>query len=210
MKFPLRALAIPVTLFSLALPVSPNRTAAQQIDLFHYSPTTAELTVASFRGTAASHGLFLLDSKSSPSLIVERPQLDLLQWNRPVVATSPGMIEKMETAFYCNDTPFIDQVRLPMAALWRGHIRLTVVESDVTTANFVMGLPGGGALHSLSLTGSGYVAVHAPPSDQLVGLHMTFYPRGSPAQPRENSGWHGLEYAFRAGKSFFRPTSAQP
>jgi hypothetical protein len=110
----------------------------------------------------------------------------------------------MEAAFSCNDTPFIDQVRLPVAALWHGKLKLTGFESDVTTANFVLGLPGAGTLHSLSLTGSGHLATHAPPSDQLVGMHLTFSMGGADSNALDNSGLHGLQYLARSGRNFLQ------
>jgi len=114
------------------------------------------------------------------------------------------MIEKMEAAFSCNDTPFIDQVRLPVAALWRGRVRLTGFESDVTTANFVFGLPGAGTLRSLSLTGSGHLAMHTPPSDQLIGMHLTFYMDGGVSGAQDNSGLRGMQYLVRSGRNFLQ------
>ena len=123
---------------------------------------------------------------------------------RPLIVSSPDTIERMEGAFYCNDTPFIDQVRLPVAALWHGRVRLTGFESDVTTANFVLGLPGAGTLTSLSLTGSGHLATKAPPSDQVVGMHLTFSLGGAPTEAVDNSGLHGLEYLARGGRNFLQ------
>lgn len=122
--------------------------------------------------------------------------------SRPLQFSAGGMIERMEAAFYCNDTPFIDQVRLPMAALWGGRVKLVGFESDVTTANFVLGLPGAGLLTSLSMTGSGHLAVRTPPSDQLVGVHMTFNLRGTEVEPLDNSGLHGMQYLVRASRGF--------
>ena len=120
-----------------------------------------------------------------------------------------GMIERMEAAFYCNDTPFIDQVRLPMAALWGGRVRLVGFESDVTTANFVLGLPGAGLLTSLSMTGSGHLAMRTPPSDQLIGLHMTFNLHGTDVEPLDNSGLHGMQFLARAGRGFFQSVASR-
>jgi hypothetical protein len=122
---------------------------------------------------------------------------------RPLQFSSGGMIERMEAAFYCNDTPFIDQVRLPMAALWGGRVKLVGFESDVTTANFVLGLPGAGLLTSLSMTGSGHLAMRTPPSDQLVGVHMTFNLHGT-VEPLDNSGLHGMQYLVRASRGFLQ------
>lgn len=133
-----------------------------------------------------------------------RPQLSSALLTKPPHISAPDTIERMEAAFSCNDTPFIDQVRLPVAALWHGRVRLTGFESDITTANFVLGLPGAGTLANLSLTGSGHLAIHAPPSDQLVGMHLTFSIGSEGAGALDNSGLHGLQYLARTGRSFFQ------
>lgn len=133
-----------------------------------------------------------------------RPADNSLFLTRPLQFGSAGIIGRMEAAFYCNDTPFIDQVRLPMAALWGGRVKLVGFESDVTTANFVLGLPGAGLLTSLSMTGSGHLATRTPPSDQLVGVHMTFNLHGSEVEALDNSGLHGMQYLVRASRGFFQ------
>jgi hypothetical protein len=133
-----------------------------------------------------------------------RPTANSLSLERPLQFGSAGIIGRMEAAFYCNDTPFIDQVRLPMAAFWGGRVKLIGFESDVTTANFVLGLPGAGLLTSLSMTGSGHLAMRTPPSDQLVGVHMTLNLHGSEVEAFDNSGLRGMQYLVRASRSFFQ------
>jgi hypothetical protein len=133
-----------------------------------------------------------------------RPANSTVFPSKPLQFSSGGIIERMEAAFYCNDTPFIDQVRLPMAALWGGRVKLVGFESDVTTANFVLGLPGAGLLTSLSMTGSGHLAMRTPPSDQLVGVHMSFNLHGTDVEALDNSGLHGMQYLVRASRGFFQ------
>ena len=130
-----------------------------------------------------------------------RVHLDASPFERSAWNSTPRTIQRMESAFSCNDTPFVDQVRLPLATFWRGRVKLTGFESDVTTANFVLGLPGQGALHSLSAFGNAFVATHTPPSDQLAGIHMTFSWRPASADSSENSGRRGIEYLVRASRS---------
>ena len=143
-------------------------------------------------------------SPGAQSYFSLRPRSDSVTFERPIWNSSPGTIQRMESAFYCNDTPFVDQVRLPLAALWHGRVKLVGFESDVTTANFVMGLPGQGALHNLSaFGGNGFLAVHTPPSDQLAGINMTFSWHGNEAESGESSGLHGIEHLLRAGRGFF-------
>lgn len=134
-------------------------------------------------------------SKFSRSVDRSAPFAAIVVRERPA-----STIERMEAAFHCNDTPFIDQVRLPLATLWGGRIKLVGFESDVTTANFVLGLPGGGTLHSLSMFGSGHLATWTPPSDQLVGMNMMFTLRDREIHAMDVSGVRGLQHAMRAGR----------
>jgi hypothetical protein len=138
------------------------------------------------------------------SYISPRPRSDSTSFDKSFWTPSSGAIQRMESAFYCNDTPFVDQVRLPLATFWRGRVKLVGFESDVTTANFVMGLPGQGALHNLSaFGGNGFLAVHTPPSDQLAGINMTFSWRGSAVESGESSGLRGIEHLVHASRGFF-------
>jgi hypothetical protein len=133
-----------------------------------------------------------------------RPPAVSSSFLKPLKTNNLSTIGRMEAAFYCNDTPFIDQVRLPLATLWGGRLKLVGFESDVTTANFVLGLPGGGTLPNLSMMGSGHLAMHTPPSDQLTGIHLTINLRGSGVEGVDNSGLHGLQYVVRAGRGFLQ------
>jgi hypothetical protein len=137
------------------------------------------------------------------SYILPRPRLDSYSFDKSLWTSSPGAIQRMESAFYCNDTPFVDQVRLPLATFWRGRVKFVGFESDVTTANFVMGLPGQGALHNLSaFGGNGFLAVHTPPSDQLAGINMTFSWHAGSVETGESSGLHGIEHLVHASRGF--------
>jgi hypothetical protein len=138
------------------------------------------------------------------SYILLRPRSDSTSFDKSLWTSSPGAIQRMESAFYCNDTPFVDQVRFPLATFWRGRVKLVGFESDVTTANFVMGLPGQGSLHNLSaFGGNGFLAVHTPPSDQLAGINMTFSWRGGDVASGESSGLRGIEHLVHASRGFF-------
>ena len=139
--------------------------------------------------------------ESATSYISPRGHLEYSPFEKAVWNSTPGTIQRMESAFSCNDTPFVDQVRLPLATFWRGRVKLTGFESDVTTANFVLGLPGQGALHSLNAFGNAFLATHTPPSDQLAGIHMTFSWRPVSTESSENSGRRGIEYLVRASRS---------
>jgi hypothetical protein len=128
---------------------------------------------------------------------------------KPAPTTGATTIDRMEAAFYCNDTPFVDQVRLPLASLWGGRLKVVAFESDVTTANFVLGLPGGGTLRSLGMFSSGHLATHTPPSDQLTGVHLTFNLRGSEVGSLDNSGLHGLQHVMRTSRDFFQSVTGR-
>ena len=130
-------------------------------------------------------------------------------FTKPVATTNLTTIDRMEAAFSCNDTPFVDQVRFPLASLWRGRLKVVGIESDVTTANFVLGLPGGGTLPSLGMFSSGHLVTHTPPSLQLTGIHLMFDLRGSEIASTDNSGLHGLQYVMRAGRGFLQSVTGR-
>ena len=128
---------------------------------------------------------------------------------KPVAANNLTTIDRMEAAFSCNDTAFVDQVRFPLASLWRGRLKVVAIESDVTTANFVLGLPGGGTLPSLGMFSSGHLATHTPPSLQLTGIHLMFDVRGREIASTDNSGLHGLQYMIRASRGFLQSVTGR-
>jgi hypothetical protein len=169
--------------------------------LLHIDPVreTADFALA----PSAHRFNYDLMPDGAQSYISPRPRSDSSSFDKSLWTSSPGAIQRMESAFYCNDTPFVDQVRFPLATFWRGRVKLVGFESDVTTANFVMGLPGQGALHNLSaFGGNGFLAVHTPPSDQLAGIHMTFSWRGSDVESGESSGLRGIEFLVHASRGF--------
>jgi hypothetical protein len=180
---------------------------AQQVEPATAIPHADKPPVKWFHSGISANSTFTLGlpaSSHSRDFSIDRPGELSSLWSKPPQPTSLGTIAKMEAAFHCNDTPFIDQVRLPLASLWGGRVKLIGMESDVTTANFVLGLPGAGILQNFSMMGSGHLATHIPPSDQLVGMHLTFYLRGGEVGAHDNSGLHGAQYLVRASRDFIQ------
>jgi hypothetical protein len=130
-------------------------------------------------------------------------------FTKPVATNNPTTIDRMEAAFSCNDTPFVDQVRFPLASIWGGRVKVVGIESDVTTANFVLGLPGGGTLPSLGMFSSGHLVTHTPPSLQLTGIHLIVNLRGSEIAATDNSGLHGLQYVMRASRGVLQSVTGR-
>jgi hypothetical protein len=157
------------------------------------------------RQTLSAHDVRInLMSGGGQGYIFLRSRSDFTAFDKPIWTSYPGTIQRMESAFYCNDTPFVDQVRLPLATFWRGRVKLIGFESDVTTANFVMGLPGQGALHNLSaFGGNGFLAVHTPPSDQLAGINMTLTWHPSGVESGDSSALRGIIYLVHASRGVF-------
>jgi hypothetical protein len=48
------------------------------------------------------------------------------------------------------------------------------------------------------------LATHAPASDQLAGLHLTFSLDGGESSSFDNSGLRGLQYLARSGRNFLQ------
>ena len=198
------------TLFgiSLALLLTPPAVAQNAVPPLPSSTEKASGFVGRFHSEKAEISLIRLnlsrfDFQIDSSSQTANPSADsLFPYTFHYSPNRGSYINQMESAFYCNDTPFVDQVRLPFASLWGGRLRVVAFESDVATANFVLGLPGGGTLKSLSMFGSGHLATHTPPSDQLVGMNMTLHLGGSPQENHDNSGLRGLRYVVRTSREF--------
>lgn len=197
-------LLIRLALLAFSVAASPLR-AQQWVSVQNSAPSPAGVSGYSIESSwfspAFDFRLHLMPG-SAPGYSGPRARMNPSIFSKPIWSSSPGTIERMEAAFYCNDTPFVDQVRLPLATFWGGRVKLTGFESDVTTANFVLGLPGQGALHNLSAFGNAFLATHTPPSDQLAGIHMTFTWRGSLVESGDSSGLRGLEYLVHASRGF--------
>src|SRR6201998_4533768 len=175
---------------------------SQKQPLLHTDPVPNLMDFALVPSAHDFHIDLMLASEQSYSS--SRVRSDFSGFDKPSRTSSPGAIQRMESAFYCNDTPFVDQVRLPLATFWRGRVKLVGFESDVTTANVVMGLPGQGALHNLSaFGGNGFLAVHTPPSDQLTGISMTFSWHPGAADSADSSALRGIEYLVHASRGHF-------
>ena len=90
----------------------------------------------------------------------------------------PATIQRMESAFYCNDTPFVDQVRLaPRHLLARSRVKLDWLRKRHHQPPISSWASPDRALHNLSaFGGNGFLAVHTPPLRiNSAGINMTFY-----------------------------------
>jgi hypothetical protein len=48
-----------------------------------------------------------------------------------------GLIDRLEASVTFLDTPFAEQVHLPVATLWGGRMKLRGFESTITTADIL-------------------------------------------------------------------------
>jgi len=117
---------------------------------------------------------------------------------------SPRVIRRMQASFQSLDTPFLSVVRLPLASIWRGRIKVDGFESDLPTDYILWGLPGAGTLQGLRWEGGGHIGVIVPESDDSYGLHLTLHLHAGAVEAGDNCAWHGMQQVVRAGRYFFR------
>jgi hypothetical protein len=117
---------------------------------------------------------------------------------------SARVISRMQASIQSLDTPFLSVVRLPLASLWRGRIKVDGFESDLPTDYILWGLPGAGTVQGLSWSGGGHMGVIVPASDDSYGLHLTLHLHASAVEAGDNCTWHGMQQVVRAGRYFFR------
>jgi hypothetical protein len=164
------------------------------------SPT---MNVNPFSSVAPSSAFHFSAALSEPKSDFARDAANPRLTTGATFSSDYGFIDRMEAAFICLDTPFAEQIRLPVVSLWHGRLKFDIVTTNLTTADFVWGLPGAGSFHILSM-GSGFVALHAPKSDQASGIHVTLHPRGSETQSPDDSLIRGIAHALRAGRDLLQ------
>jgi hypothetical protein len=113
------------------------------------------------------------------------------------------VIDRMESAVTFLDTPFAEQVHLPLASLWGGRVKLRGFESNISTADILWGLPGAGSWNILRMGGVSFPAVRIPQSSQAYGMHLAFHFRGSPVAPDDNAVVHGVNRLLHARRYLF-------
>jgi hypothetical protein len=78
------------------------------------------------------------------------------------------------------------------------------LESNGTTADFVLGLLGAETVPGLSLAVSGHLATRTPPSDQLVGMHLALQLHEGEVGAQDHSGLQGMQRLMRASRDPFQ------
>jgi hypothetical protein len=116
-----------------------------------------------------------------------------------------GLIDRLEASVTFLDTPFAEQVHLPVASLWGGRMKLRGFESTITTADILWGLPGAGSWSILHMGGRSFYAVRIPQEAQAYGMHLALHFRGSPTEPGDNAVVHGVGHFLHASRDLFHP-----
>lgn len=89
-----------------------------------------------------------------------------------------------------SQTPFVQQISMPLARIWGGHVQVKGFASFDSMENLLWGLPASGNLPARSVTTQSHVGVWAPSQEQSFGLTLTLH--------RGGQGTFG--YALRPGE----------
>ena len=116
-----------------------------------------------------------------------------------------GFIDHLEASVTLMDTPFAEQVHLPVASLWGGRMKLRGFESTITTADILWGLPGAGSWQVLHMGGRSFYAVRIPQEAQAYGMYLALHFHGNPTEPGDNAVVHGVGRVLHASRDFFHP-----
>jgi hypothetical protein len=170
-------------------PESPSRLTSSFALKQPFDPALAPGTVPSF---VANH----FASPSKPSLLL----LPNARFTRDF-----GLIDRLEASVTFLDTPFAEQVHLPIASLWGGRLKLRGFESRITTADILWGLPGAGSWSILHMGGRSFYAVRLPQEAQAYGMDLALHLRGGSGEPGDNAVVHGLGRALHAGRDLLHP-----
>jgi len=93
-----------------------------------------------------------------------------------------------------SETPFLQQVRMPLGAFFRGRICLDGYNAVTPMEHIERGLPGGGSMDAWSPSPMGHGGMILPKDDTRYGLSLTFYSAGNTEETRgaklnEIVGW---------------------
>ncbi len=168
------------------------------------APQFSVVTAATRYAYGASLAASLKSALAKPGSLAlpPRAQSVLMASNFPM-SSSTHLIGHMESSFQSLDTPFVSQVRLPIATIWHGRLRFDCFESNLPTDYILWGLPGAGTIHGLSWTGGGHAAVLVPTDEDSYGLHVTFHIRQAETGSSDSSGWRGFHRVLRLGRDLF-------
>jgi len=90
-----------------------------------------------------------------------------------------------------SETPFTQQVRMPLGSLFGGRINLGGFNTMTPMENIQRGLPGGGSLDAWFLAPMGRAGRILPRDDNRYGLSLTFHFSGN-AEAARNAKLNGL------------------
>jgi hypothetical protein len=79
-----------------------------------------------------------------------------------------------------SQTPFAQQVSMPLARFWHGHMQITGFTSSDSMENLLWGPPASGNLPARGVTTQSHIGVWAPGQNQSYGLTLTLH-RGAAA-----------------------------
>jgi hypothetical protein len=107
---------------------------------------------------------------ASPVAVASQPTI--LRAPQPARPQAP--LSKMESSFESSETPFAQNVRIPMAAVWSGRIQLAGFKSFRANENVAVGLPGSGSLPAWGVGAQAHPGAWVPSGDTSLGVSLSF------------------------------------
>ncbi len=108
-------------------------------------------------------------------------------------------IALLVTSLPIVQTPFVQQVRFPVATLWAGRLQFGGFESRSTGENLLWGLPGSGTLPAWSISGQAHPGLWGPQADQSVGLSLSLQLKRDVESSSRSRIWRCLGWFVGAG-----------
>ena len=74
-----------------------------------------------------------------------------------------------------TETPFLEEITLPLGAFWKGRVELEAAAWDYSMENFLWGVPGSGSLPAWGVTVQSHVLLAAPNQAGVIGINISLH-----------------------------------
>jgi hypothetical protein len=129
------------------------------------------------------------------------PRMTLWVSRNPVEDRS--IVARMAASFDEIETPFLNQVRVPLVSVLGGRVELSGFQSVAPMVNLLWGVPLKASAHGASAVQQCHPGIRLPRDNQSYGLSLRFRFSKQDADRAGNGLWSAARHAVSWSRAFF-------
>jgi hypothetical protein len=114
-----------------------------------------------------------------------------------------GIVVRMAASFEEIETPFLNQVRVPLVSVLGGRVELSGFQSVAPMVNLLWGLPLKASAYGASAVQQCHPGIRLPRDNQSYGLSLRFRFSKQDADRAGNGLWSAARHAVSWSRAFF-------